>query len=78
MNKIRRKSLGDIRDQLEQLKSDLEAIQQEEEEYRDSIPENLQGSTRFEAADDACSYLYDAVSNLEDAIENIESAISPT
>ena len=50
MNNIRRKSLRDIAEQLEELKASLEELQEEEEEYRDNMPENLQGSERYEAA----------------------------
>lgn len=75
MNKIRRKTLRDIMDQLEELKDSLEEVQSEEEAYRDNMPENLQGSDRYEAADAACDNLSDAVSSLEDAISSIESAI---
>ena len=75
MNKIRRKNLQAIIDQLEELKSSLEDLQAEEEEYRDNMPENLQGSERYELADAACDSLYDAVSSLEESISSIESAI---
>lgn len=37
MNKIRRKNLQSIIDQLEELKGSLEDLQSEEEEYRDNI-----------------------------------------
>ena len=48
MNKIRRKNLQSIIDQLEELKGSLEDLQAEEEEYRDNIPENMQESERYE------------------------------
>lgn len=75
MNKIRRKSLQGIINQLEELKSSLEDLQAEEEEYRDNMPENLQGSERYEVADAACDNLSDAVSDLEEVISSIEAAI---
>ena len=74
MNKNRRKALKDLMDQLEDIKSSLEEIQSEEEDYRDNIPENLQGSERYEIADAACDNLSDAVSSLEDVISSIEAA----
>ena len=40
MNKIRRKNLQAIIDQLEELKGGLEDLQAEEEEYRDNIPDD--------------------------------------
>lgn len=44
MNKNRRQALKALMDQLEDIKSSIEEIQSEEEDYRDNIPENLQGS----------------------------------
>ena len=55
MNRERRKNLRGIADQLEELKASLEELQSEEEEYRDNIPENMQGSERYEAAEEAIS-----------------------
>ena len=75
MNKTRRKNLQSIIDQLEELKSSLEGLQAEEEEYRDNMPENLQGSERYEKADDAISNIEDAVSTLEYVISSIEAAM---
>ena len=75
MNKLRRKSLQALSEKLDELKSELEDIQQQEEEYRDNIPENLQGSDRYDRADSACSDLFDAVSSIDEALDSIESAI---
>lgn len=44
MNRIRRKALRELQDQLEALKGQLETLSDEEAEYRDNIPENLWGS----------------------------------
>ena len=71
MNKARRKSIQDVADQLTELKSTLEGIQGEEEEYRDNIPENLQNSARYEAADEACDALSEAVDGLEDIVTSL-------
>lgn len=71
MNKARRKKIQDAADQLEVLKSTLEDIQGEEEEYRDNIPENLQGSERYEKSDEACDTLSGAVDGLEDIITSL-------
>ena len=75
MNKVRRKNLQSIANQLEYLKTQIEDICSDEEEYRDNIPENMQGSERYEKADTACGNLSDAVDNLEEVIYSIESAI---
>lgn len=71
MNKERRKNIQGIADQLEELKGNLELIQEEEEEYRDNIPENLQGSERYEKAEEACDALSEAVDNLDDIIASL-------
>lgn len=75
MNKIRRKSLLEIIDKLEDLNITLEYLKQEEEQYRDNMPENLQGSERYQQSDEACDNMDDAITSLEDAINAIEAAI---
>ena len=75
MNKLRRKNLREITDQLEMLQELLQELQEQEEEYRDNMPENLQGSEKYERADEACSNLSDAYDSLQDTIDNITAAI---
>lgn len=75
MNKIRRKSLQEIADKIAELKEELEALQSEEEDYRDNMPENLQGSERYERADAACDSLSEAADSLDSAISSIEESI---
>lgn len=75
MNRERRKNLQSIADQLEELKGSLEDLQSEEEEYRDNIPENMQGSERYEIAEAACGNMEEAVSWIEEAISSIAGAI---
>ena len=74
MNRIRRKALRNIIDQLKELKSNIEKLQQEEKEYHDNMPENLQGSERNKLDSHACSNLLDAVYYLENAIISIDAA----
>lgn len=69
MNKARRKTLDEIRDQIQDLRDQLEEVMNEEEEYRDNMPENLQNSERYEIAENACSNLDDALSSIESAAE---------
>ena len=72
MNKQRRKNIQSILDQIEEPKGSLEEAQAEEEVYRDNIPENLQGSARYEAADEACDTLGEAADGLGDIITSLE------
>jgi flagellar biosynthesis chaperone FliJ len=74
MNNSRRKELERIVDAITELKEQLELLQGEEEEYRDNMPENLQGSERYEKADTACDNLYSAVSSLEEAMDSINES----
>ena len=68
MNKKRRKCIDSVilkihklQDVIEQLQQDIEDIAADEQDYLDNIPENLQGSERYEAC--------------ENAVENLEAAI---
>ena len=76
MNAMRRKLLQSIMDKLEDLKSDLAVLTEEEEESRDNIPENLWGSERYEKADEACDNLNGAFDSLEEAIDYITEAMN--
>jgi ABC-type transporter Mla subunit MlaD len=74
MNKQRRKQLDAIIAKIQELSSDLECIMDEEQEYLESIPENLQSSERYEKAETACDSLQCALDSLEECVENIETA----
>lgn len=75
MNNTRRKSLNEIKEKIDDLRVDLELLLEEEQDYRDNMPENLQGSERYEKADEACDNLSDAVDGLEEVISSLEAAI---
>ena len=97
MNNDRRKSLNGAIDRLkeaaqaidwdrvkgilEDAKSDIETIKDEEQEYYDNMPENMQGGEKGEKAQEAVQAMEDALSALEDAmgsdlVEKLEEAIS--
>ena len=68
MNKKRRKCIDSVilkisklQDIIVELQQDIEDIAADEQDYLDNIPENLQGSERYEAG--------------EEAVENLEAAI---
>lgn len=85
MNAIRRKKLAalidaieDIKSQLEDQQSTLEELNDEEQEYFDNIPENLQSSERYERAETSSSALneaYEALCDLLDQFESVTSSI---
>lgn len=74
MNKVRRKTLQDLYDIIADAKDNLDEVRGEEEEYKDNMPENLQGSERYERAEAAVSALESAISSLEEALGYIEEA----
>ena len=94
MNNTRRKEIRNIMDELEtmagkldDLYSWLDELKSEEEEYRDNIPENLQGGIRYEESEEASDnmeYASDALYDLslemtnyiEDVISYLESAVA--
>ena len=75
MNKTRRQQLRKWLEDMEEIKSELEAICSDEQDYFDNMPENLQGSQRGSDSEDAIDQMNDAVSSIEDAISIIEEII---
>jgi hypothetical protein len=73
MNSIRRKQLEDLIPKIEALKTSLENILSDEQDAFDNMPENLQNSTRYEMAAEACDNLCDAVDLLDEAKENVNN-----
>lgn len=90
MNNVRRKEIREIMEQLYEVEAKLIdaydwiiQMNEQEEEYRDNIPENLQGSERYEASEEASNNMecaYDALDGLSDsimdAINYLEEAIA--
>ena len=61
-----------ILNHLEDIQSDVKEILDEEEHYRDSLPEGK----RYELADAVCDDLSDAMDGLADTVNSILSAIT--
>lgn len=74
MNNPRKKTLYSIYNDLIEFRERIREAQQEEEEERDNISENLQGSESYEEAAATCESLECVVSLLEEALAIIESA----
>lgn len=75
MNNIRRSSIRSLIDKLEHYRTQFEKIRDEEQEYYDRIPENLQGSYRADESLDAIECLDNVIENLTDAIDNAEESM---
>ena len=86
MNKQRSKRIYDViekmeavdvnddlfKNKLSAIKSEIEHILFEEENYFDNMPENLQGSMRGEEAEEAIEYLTEAVDAIESALKETD------
>lgn len=68
MNNPRRKKLNKLMEQIEDLKMALEEILEEEQEAFDNIPENLEGTERYEKAEEAV-YALEEIEHIENATE---------
>lgn len=75
MNNIRRKKIAKLYEQLEEIKAALEEIAEEEDEAFNNIPESLEGTERYEAAEAANENLESAVSSFEELLEYLEEAV---
>lgn len=75
MNKERRKTIRELIEQATELSQRIEEVLNEEQDYYDYMPENLQGSERGQIAEEAISNLEEAQSDIEDCISYLEAAI---
>ena len=74
MNKQRRKDIDALIQALEEIREQIQFVLEEEQEYLDNIPENLQNSERYETAETAVSELEEADGSIDDIIEHLENA----
>lgn len=77
MNNTRRKQIEDIKARIaalladaENIKTDLETIRDEEQEYRDNMPESLAEGEKAERADAAITELEQVIDDLDSLIGN--------
>ncbi len=75
MNKDRRKRIQGIIDQLTDLETEIEEIQDEEQEAYDNFPESLQEGEKGERMSDAIDSLDHAFCSIGDAISYLDDAI---
>lgn len=74
MNAKRRKELEKVIALIEDAKSQLEILKDEEQEAFDNMPESLKYSEKGEKMEEAINYLDDSSNELESVIENITNA----
>lgn len=78
MNKVRRRAIENVLNQLRDLQTSVEELSNEERECLDNIPENLQGSTNYEESERAADSLDSAYDSIEEACGNLEDAMLET
>lgn len=74
MNKDRRKAIAKAQASLEEIKGEIEMLRDEEQEYRDALPESMADGEKGEKADTAIAALEEAVSQIEEAIDQLTEA----
>lgn len=74
MNNDRRKTISILINQLIDLKSQLESILNDEQEYFDMMPESFQNAEKGEKAQSAIENIETADSDLQYVIDALESA----
>ena len=74
MNNDRRKRINSIKDELISLKSQLESILEEEQDYRDNMPDSIGEGVAGERADQNIGNLQDAIEGLEHIESSLDEA----
>lgn len=71
MNKQRREKIREVRNEIESCKNKLQIILDEEQDYFDNMPENLQGSMRGSSSEDAIDTLTECIDELDEIIKEL-------
>ncbi len=71
MNKVRRTQIQRVSDSISNIIAEIETIRDEEDETRESMPENLVGSERYETSEVASDTLQDTIDLLEESVERL-------
>lgn len=74
MNNTRRKNLRELIETTEGIKSKIEELRTEEEEYYNNMPESFQDGEKGDRAQTVIEYLDEAMTAAGDVIENLTSA----
>lgn len=75
MNADRRKQISKIIISLSEIRSEIEELQSEEQDYFDNMPENMQSGENGCAAEQSAQLLDDAMNSIDDVMSNLETAL---
>ena len=73
MNNVRRKNIKMVIAQLKMAKYDLQRLLDEEQDYFDNMPENLQNSMRAMDSEEYIEMMEDAIESLEEIEDSLSS-----
>lgn len=76
MNKARRERIQRVADDLGSIVFKVEQIKDEEDEYRDNMPENLQTSEKYEHSEECSDKMDDVITSLNEQIEILQEISS--
>ena len=68
MNKQRRNEIKNLSQRLRQINSGLQKVLDDEQDYYDNIPENLQTSSRADDSEEAIDQLTEVIEEIEELI----------
>lgn len=71
MNKQRREKIREVRNEIESCMNKLQIILDEEQDYFDNMPENLQGSMRGSDSEDAIDTMESCIDELDEVIKEL-------
>ncbi len=74
MNNTRRKMLDASLSKLEGVQSDIMMTAEEEQDYYDNAPENMQQSEKYERASEVSEELESIAQDIEDIIDRLREA----
>lgn len=75
MNKARRKTLSEISKRITLIKNDLQMVFDEETDYMDNMPENLQGSDKYFQSEEICDQLSECIDMFDEIVDTIDEII---
>ena len=75
MNNLRRKAIREIIAVLYDVQEKVEELLDEETDYKENIPENLQSSDRYYRAEECVDNLQTAYDSLDEVFSCLESAM---
>lgn len=75
MNKVRRKQIENIKEDISVIMDRLREVLDDEQYYFDNIPENLSCSERAETSEEAIGIMEEAVDSLEEVVDSLEEIV---